>query len=356
MRFRFLTPIFLFAIFYLPLQAFSQTKDSIHIGVILPLSGELASYGHALQNGMILGLESAPKEIQERILLHFEDDALVSKNTISAYRKLSTTYPITAFVTLSSGTSKALAPLTEEAGIPLLAVATDPSVPQNRKWVVNFWTAISEEAKAVVKEINKRGYKRIARISSIQDFSLAMKDEVDQLKNQKFDIVLDEEYQMDAKDFKPFIAKVRAKKIDAICVGLLPGQLGIFAGQLRQAGVLVPIFGYETFEDANEVKISNGALIGQWYVNAAEPTQFFSQKYKERFNEDPPFPSGIGYDISLVISKAVESGITTRNGMINFLHTLENFHGAQGIYSALNNSFTMPMTVKVVTKDGFKTL
>lgn len=353
---RFLTLVFFAAIFQLPLAAVCETPESVHIGVLLPLSGEVASWGQAVQNGLILGLDSAPEDIKRKIIFHFEDDAMLSRNTVSAYRKLSSSFPMTAFVTLSSGTSKTVAPITEQLNIPLLAIATDPSIPRNRKWVVNFWPPASAEAKAVVQEIISRKYQQIARISSLQDFMLAMKLEIDKLNNQNFDVVLDEEYPIDIKDFKPFIVKLRARKVDALCVGLLPGQLGIFAKQLRQAGVNIPIFGYETFEDANEVKISEGALVGHWYVNAADPTPFFKNKYKEKFNAEAPFPSSIAYDISLVISKAVESGITTKDRLMNYLHTIKDFHGAQGTFSAYENSFTFPMAVKVVTKDGFKTL
>jgi len=74
-------------------------------------------------------------------------------------------------------------------------------------------------------------------------------------------------YTVESRDFRPFINKLKTKKdLDAIFVELFFGQPGLFAKQAKELGVKLPLFNVETFEDINELKLSEGALVGHWYT------------------------------------------------------------------------------------------
>jgi len=49
------------------------------------------------------------------------------------------------------------------------------------------------------------------------------------------------------------------KDIDAVLVQLLTGQCGVVCQGSREMGVNLPLFNFEIFEDASEVKLSEGA-------------------------------------------------------------------------------------------------
>ena len=63
------------------------SKEPIKIGVILPLSGDVAFIGEAAKNAAILAKESFGKT-EKTYELFFEDDQSDSKKTVSAFRKL----------------------------------------------------------------------------------------------------------------------------------------------------------------------------------------------------------------------------------------------------------------------------
>ncbi len=153
----------------------SENPTTVKLGVILPLSGEAASVGEAVKNGISIGLQKLPADIRSKIELIYEDDRLAPLNTISAFHRLDSVQKVDIILNVSSGTANALAPISEQNKIPLIAIATDPAVVKGRKYAVNFWVTPEEEARVMVPEVLKRGYKNIARIITVQDFAISLK-------------------------------------------------------------------------------------------------------------------------------------------------------------------------------------
>ncbi len=328
-------------------------NEKAKIAVIAPLSGEAASVGAAVTGGITLALEKLPSELKDKIEIVYEDDRLDPKQTIAAYHRLCTAGKPSAVLTISSGTSKALAPLVERDQVPTVAIASDPQINGNRNWVVNFWVKPEVEAELAINEAVKRGYRKVARIVSIQDGYLSIKAAFDKYNNSRLEFVVDEEYPPDIKDFKPFLTKVRAKKdLDAVFVSLLPGQLGIFAKQLRQQGITLPMAGVEGFADPGEVEASGGALVGQWFIDADDPNDTFLKEYFKRFPGQAYWGAGNAHDAVLLLAAAIEKD-PTHKAINTFLHTVKDFSGALGTFSADGaNNFTLAAAVKIVTPEG----
>lgn len=98
-----------------------MTKSEVHVGVILPLTGQYASLGESDRNAMLL----AQKDLGPagaNIKLYFEDDAYDAKTAVSAYQKLKSLNHIDVVVVLSAPSIQSIAPLTNTDGIPLLGL------------------------------------------------------------------------------------------------------------------------------------------------------------------------------------------------------------------------------------------
>jgi branched-chain amino acid transport system substrate-binding protein len=334
-----------------------SNAGTLQVGVILPLTAGAAPFGTSVKNGMLLAYRSLSPEDQKRLKFYFEDDAFNPRLSVSAYQKLKATYDIDVLINAGSQTGKALSTLAEGAHIPFLAIASDQEVVAGKKYVMNFWVTPGTEAKILLPEALKRGYQRIAVISTVHDFAFAVRKAFDDVNQKRIEIVLDQEYLPDIKDFRTFVAKLRtAQKVDAVLALLMPGQLGIFAKQLRQQGVSLPIFGFEFFEDPLEVQVSEGALIGQWYVNAAGASPAFNESYLREFPGASLFAASNGYDLVLLLA-AISKQARSRDEINQALHNLSNFSGAMGTYSATSaNGFTLPAAIKRVSAAGFEEL
>jgi branched-chain amino acid transport system substrate-binding protein len=337
----------------LPLAGAGAEKYSssrpLKVGVIVPLTGENTTFGTSTRNGILMAYDSLPQAERDRIQLFFEDDAFNPKQAISAFQKLRAAQKIEALINGGSQSALAMAGLADENQIPFLAIASAPEIVAGKKFVMNFWVTPQTEAELLVPEALRRGYQRIARISSVHDFAFAVREAFEKANGGRIKVLLDEEYLTDAKDFRTYITKLRGLKgAHAVLALLMPGQLGVFAKQMRQQGVELPLFGFEFFEDPNEVKVSNGALIGQWYVNAASALPEFEKSYQARHPGASSFGAANGHDALLLLAAAIRTAGTPQE--INaFLHTLKDFSGAMGTYSATPvNTFTLPAAIKVV--------
>lgn len=324
------------------------------IGIILSLTGDLSSWGTTIQKAMLFAQANLPAN--NRLELLFEDDASQPKNTVTALQRLMARNKLAAVITASSGTSKAISPLVDANRIPLLAIATDPEVVRGKKYVVNFWVTPETEAALLVPEALKRGYKKIARITSNHPGTISMSNAFEGENKGQLEIVLDEEIGPEERDFRAFIAKLRKRNPDAIFANLLPGQNGIFAKQVREAGLQLPIFAVEVFEDREEVKASEGALIGQWYVSADDPSGDFYERFLKQHPNSSLFATPNAYDAIFLLAEAANTGIDPES-INRFLHTVKDFTGVLGSFSATgDNRFSLKAAIKVVTETGFKKL
>lgn len=327
----------------------------IRAGVILPLSGEAASFGVSVKNGVELALAELSQEQKDSLEISFEDDAFQPARTISAFKRLREFKEIDIVMMAGSQTGKALAPVAEQARVPMLAIASDSDICAQRQYVMNFWVAPREEARLLVQESLRRGYRRIALISSVHDFASTMRNAFVQANAGRIQISLEDEFPGDVRDFRTWIARLRAHKgVDAVFVILMPGSLGVFARQLRQMDIGLPMVGFEFFEDPNEVRISDHALVGQWYINSASPDKDFLARYSQAYPGASYFGAGHGYDFVQLLLKSLQKA-GQRDDLNAYFHSLRDFPGVLGTYSATSeNVFSLPAAVKIVTSTGFE--
>jgi len=335
----------------------ARADKRFRLGAILGLSGPGSSLGEACRNAALMARDSLPPAVREGFEIVFEDDQLISRHSVSAAKKLLENDRVDALLTFSSGSSHAAAPLAEKAGVPMVAIASDPKVVEGRSYTVNLWVSPEEEARVFLAEIRRRGLRRIARVSALHDGTLSVKRAIDRINRKKgiVEISPEREFTPETSDFRPFLARLkRAEGVEAIHINLFFGQAGLFARQAREMGISTPFISIEVFEDREEVKSSNGALIGQWYVNADDPSGAFVKEYLERFPGASLYTAANCHDAVMILGRGVEQGLS-REGINRRLHTLKDFSGALGVYSATgDNRFSMPAAVKVVTPSGFE--
>lgn len=351
----FLITLFLQFVFINLVLAEEPTK--LKVAMILPLSGDGASFGQAIKNGFELGLQKISPEAKSKMDITYEDDSLNAKNAIAAYNKLNSTKGVDVVFLFSSGVGNAIAPILENKKVTTIAIASDANVVKGRDYIFNFWMTPDVAVAELIKEYDKRGYKSIARIGAQQEGIYAYKNSFDKQNNAKFEMVFDEEVSPSTKDFRAFFTKLKSKKkFDAFLIMLMPGQIGAFAKQARQLGFNQDLTGAELFEDPNEVQISGGALLNQWYVNYDEPDAAFSKEYASKFPKASSYASANGHDFALLLADALSKGYDAKN-LNEYFKKLKDFKGALGTYSSSGDQrFTLPATIKVVKENGFEKL
>lgn len=334
------------------------SKEYYSVGIILPLSGPVASMGQYLKHGIDLAFENLAASKQQKLKLIYEDDQMKPASSISAYQRLRAQYGVKAVFVLGSSVGNALAPLTEKDKVLLIAIgASDPHVTLGKKYSFIHWVTPETEANKMVTYIKQKDYSKIGIIGAEQEgFKAIYKQIVSEIEKQglKQRVLLDQHFTQDVTDFRTYIARAKNEQLDLIILGLFPASLSSFVKQARALGLKSDFAGIELFEDDSVVKASDGALIGQWYINAADYSDNFIELYKAKYNSYPGWGTGNAYDSLLILSKALETVGSDNKKIVEYCANLANFEGALGSYSASgDHRFKLPAAVKVVTTKGY---
>jgi len=326
------------------------------IGVILPLSGDLASLGEAAKKSAELAERDLPGGMREQLSVIFEDDRFDPKTTISAFNKLVGTNKADAIICFGSGPCSAVAPLADKQSIPLIAIAS-ALVQKDKDFVVRLELNTVEEAKRLLIYIEERNYQRIASIIAVQEgiqsSYTALADDTDFTTRE----IASESVAPDLKDFRTPIAKILATKPDVILVGLLPGRAGEFGKQVRTLGYTGDLVGFNFIEGEETLVAAQGNLDGIVYTQVADPQNWFAEQYETAYHQSIGPGSAHIYDAITLIARAVAQSKYEPDEIISFLTSVKNFSGALGTYSSTDtHEFTLPIILKTIQNGQFTRL
>ena len=330
-----------------------KISETIKIGIILPLSGDVASLGENAHNGGALALNEMSSAIKDRLELIFEDDKFDAKNTVSAFNKLVDVDKVGIVIFFASTPCGAVAPLADQKEIPLIAVASAP-VQKNRIHVVRLELSTTEEGRVMAQYIRTKNYQRIGSIVAVQDgiqsaYSSLIADNVVVAKE-----VVKESINPIERDFRSSLSKILYAHPDVMIVGLLPGSAGVFAKQARELGYKGDFVGFNFIEGDETLQAAGGAIDGIVYTQASDPAQNFIDKYQTAYGKSFGPGSAHLYDAVKIIATAVERGSVNDTDLMAYLKSVKDFSGALGIYSSIGNGeFSIPVILKTVKNGQF---
>ena len=134
-------------------------KQTVKIGLSLPLTGDLAFMGEGAKEATQLAIENfGPTKHNYEFI--YEDDQFSGTKAVTTINKLISIDKINAVVSAGSPAGNTIAPITEKNKIIHFGVASDQNV---AKGDYNFihWTPPSEESKVLISELLKRNLKRV---------------------------------------------------------------------------------------------------------------------------------------------------------------------------------------------------
>ena len=242
-------------------------KETVKLGVILPLTGENEAIGQECRVGLkILQDELKAKETAFDYQFIVEDDQMLPKQTAMAAQKLLKVDKVDAlFPTYSTGGNVAK-PFAEKAKIPMVAIgASDPTV-ANGSYCFTNAAKVDKQAVMFLETARELGYKRMAMLSVIQQGANAIRGAV--LKHAKdygIEIVSDEHFIPGERDFRTLWLRIKETNPDLIFEQALDPEFGIMLRHKKQMGLNIPVATVEWFAANNDLALANGA----WQVGSA---------------------------------------------------------------------------------------
>lgn len=321
------------AILALTLASCSKAEsNSVKIGGIFPLSGQVAVYGVECKNGVDLAIEeiNAAGGINGKpVVLVSEDDEGNPDKTVNAFKKLSTKDGVKVVIgSLTSGCTQAITTLSQASKVVQIApAATAPAITDAGDFI--FRACFIDPFQGTVGgkfAAETLGKKRAAILYDIgNDYSVGLADNFKiAFTKAGGSIVSEESYATNDKDFNAQLTKIKNANPDVVYLPDYYGTVALIAKQLRAQGIDVPMVGADGWDGLTSNagdEVLGGYYSNHYAVDSTEPAvKKFVESFRAKYNKDPNSFAALGYDCVYLIRDAIvaagaEDSIAVRDAL-----------------------------------------
>ncbi|OQB24139.1 MAG: Leucine-, isoleucine-, valine-, threonine-, and alanine-binding protein precursor [Firmicutes bacterium ADurb.Bin182] len=296
-------------------------SDTIKIGFIGPLTGEVAQYGVAAQNAMNLYIDSLNEKGGiggKKIELISYDDKGDATEAVNAYNKLVTSDEVVAILgAITSTPTIAVAQQSAVDNVPMMtptATHADVTSYGNNTFRACFLDPFqgSTMAKFSVDELSA---KTAAVIYNTSDaYSSGLRDSfIETAGEVGLEIVADEGYSKDDVDFKAQLTNIAAADPDVLFVPDYYNNVYIISSQSKEIGLRATLLGIDGADGVLAIEGADSANVeGLYFANhystedPSELVQGFLSGYEEEFGQTPSALAALGYDGAMILCSALE--------------------------------------------------
>lgn len=285
-----------------------KEKETIKIGGILPLSGNVAFWGQPFQKGMEIAVEeinSAGGINGKKIELIIEDSGGDSTKGITALNKLLNIDNVLAVSIHTSAVALPAAPILEEKKVPWIATTADTGLPLTYNYAFKSFYNAYVECKKLVSYGSKKGmtkYGLLLPYTSWGEWCLKGVKEIVGEEN-----VVDLRYNFKETDFKILLLIAKKENVDGLVWLGFPHESDVINKQKAELDIKIPLlcgYGYDCVSDYSLSKIPeeylNNNIVFNFVIN-----DNFKQKHRE-FSSTEIIPVAFGYDEIHIIANALE--------------------------------------------------
>lgn len=344
----------------------SQVTASVTIGIITPLTGEVASWGEMQRNSteMVLSEINAKGGIHGRpVRAIYEDDQAIPKIGVNAFKKLAIIDKVPIVVgSPASGVTLAVAPIANQGKVVLLSSgSTATDVGTAGPYVFRIMPSDEVQAAIMAKWALDLGFHKIAIIYVQNAWGNGLNEAfVKEFTARGGEIVSSQGVSPETTDFRGILSKIATSKPDAIYAPLYTRAAGLMVRQAKELGINKQILGADVYETPEFIEVGGHAAEGVLFTRYGQydgpEYQAFARRYKELYGHDPGAYAAYCYDALQIALKAIAncppddiSGPCIRENLLD----ISGFRGVTGI-STFNgqNSATGKTFDRMTVKEG----
>ncbi|WP_277630907.1 ABC transporter substrate-binding protein [Atopococcus tabaci] len=344
--------------------------DTIKLGSMFELTGDVSAYGTAEANAVSMAVEeiNAGGGVDgKQIELTEYDTKSQDTEAASAATKLATQDKVSAIVgPATSGATKAAIPSVNRAQVPLVSPsATDDSVTlddsgnvQPYVYRVGFQDSFQGVSLATFAEGDLEAKSAVILGDNSSDYAIGLSKTFKE--NFDGEIVAEENFTADESDFSAVLTRIRNEDFDVLFVPGYYEQAGLIIKQAREMGIEQPILGPDGFGNETLIDLAGAENVSDIYYTAHfsmssdEPeVKEFIKNYQEQFEAEPDMFSALAYDSVYVIKQALEeAGDTSPEAVNQALENLSDFEGITGTFSFDENHNPVKSATIVEMQNG----
>lgn len=345
-----------------------EAADTVKIGGIFPLSGNVAVFGTECRNGVEMAISeiNAAGGVNGKMLeLIAEDDEGSPEKSVNAYKKLVTRDKCNIIIgSLTSGCTAAITSLAQAQKVLLLApAATQVDITDAGDYV--FRACFIDPFQGTVGgkfSLETLGAKNAAVLYDIQnDYSIGLYENFKVAFEQGGGtLVAEESYSTGDKDFNAQLTKIKTTNPDVVYLPDYYGTVALIAKQLRAQGINAPIVGADGWDgiiDNAGDEVLNGFYSNHYAADDStdEKVVTFVNSYREKFGSTPVSFAALGYDCVYLLKDAMVAADSVDAAVLK-----EQLTKTDGSYVTGNLTFdekrnpVKPAVMLEIVKDGDK--
>ena len=310
-------------------------NKTVKLGVIAPLSGDLAALGLGIKNSVDLAIRQANenKTIPGWTLeLAAEDDEAKPDVGKNAATKLASDKDVAGVVgTLNSSVAQSVQPVLSSAKITMVSPAnTNPSLTQGadfatapaRTYPNYFRTCTTDSIQgpfAARYLFEKAGIKEVATVNDKKTYGQGLVNAfTDEYKKLGGKVVAAETINPDDDKYDAVISKIKPANPKAVYYGGEFPQAGPFSQQMKAAGLNVPLMGGDGIFSGEYIKLAGATADGDLATSVGAPTDTlpsataFVEAYKAAGYQEPYEAYGAyAYDAANSIINALKVSLAS---------------------------------------------
>jgi branched-chain amino acid transport system substrate-binding protein len=325
-----------------------ETKE-IKIGAILPLTGDVASYGQKAKRGIELAtveINSKRGLLGKSVNVDFQDDRGDSKEAVNIMMRFATIDKIpVVFGSAGSTVTLAITPIANKNQVILISPISSSSKLSTEGGPYFFRTCPADDLQSEVLSnwVVESGAKNIAIVYTNNSWGKPLaegfKEKFEKLGGQ---VLASEGVEENLTDFRTIIAKLQnIKGLEAIVSPTYPKEGGVFVRQLKEIGLKLPLFGGDNWGSPEFLDVAKDAAEGVFYTAPSEGNspvyKDFAQRYHQKYGEEPDVFSAYAYDAALAIFKAIQNCNSTKPEVIREELLRISFVGVSGTIAFKSN-------------------
>ncbi len=295
--------------------SYSEEKEVINIGAILPLTGSQASWGlDAKRVFEILKTSNLLKDKKYRYNLLLEDGQCgIGNSATTAVKKLIHVNKVKFLVLACSGEVLQAAPIANKNEVISIGFAcSHPDIKNIGKYSFRTFVDIEKGMKSFTKTILEDGIKKIAILTEESPYTLGIKK---LLLNglEKNSITYD--FNVDETEFQSILINIETKKPDAYYLNTAtPKAYQNLLKKLKDLKIDKPVYAYYSPGDSDTIKNLGSIQNGVKYIDVPNidsnnnEINKIIQIYKKTYREEPNvnFLISTSYDAIFSIINAIE--------------------------------------------------
>ena len=328
-------------------QVFAE-EPAVKVGVIIPLSGDMAIHGVEVQRAMKLALSEREEEpLYNKYKFIFEDNQLKTPLSITAAQRLIYNDKVDAIVTLWPPTAEVVIPLSEKRKVFHYTISWDPELARKNKFVFSHQAMVDRIAQKTIKLVKSKARRFAFLHMEERGFNLGAGYIRKYAKVEGVDLVADESFNPEERDFRSLIARTRESDPELYLVWSTMPTIDLIIKEIRNSDPNIPITGYLDYAQ-NLDRLKGATYISEMYTSTG-----FLKAYKSRYNEVPISKGANAYDIANLLISAFERlsfKERTAGNLRKVLLEKKKYSGAVGEFSidGDGNSTYEPAVRKII--------